>query len=102
MDTAATAPLAIPRDAGGKDNAHLPNSPRKEPQWALPGAILITLITFTLDLVMPRGASPDIGYCAAMLMAASTGRLRFLLGLAAACCGLSVFAYWIEPWEPSE
>jgi len=75
---------------------------RKEPWWALPGAILITLITFTLDLIMPRGASPDIGYCAAMLMAVATGRLRFLLALAATCCALAIFGYSLEPPAPSE
>jgi signal transduction histidine kinase len=102
MDSALTAPSAVPLDTEGQENSNLPKSARKEPWWALPGAILITLITFTLDLVMPRGASPDIGYCAAMLMAAATGRLRFLLALAATCCALAVFGYLVEPAAPSE
>jgi signal transduction histidine kinase len=77
-------------------------SARKEPWWALPGAIVITLITFTLDLVMPRGASPDIGYCAALLMAVVTGRVRFLLALGIACCALNAYGYWLEPPASSE
>jgi len=92
----------VPLDAARPQDAAVSKSARKEPWWPLSGAILITLITFTLDLIMPRGASPDIGYCAAMLMAAATGRLRFLLALAAACCALTVFGYWLEPPSPNE
>jgi len=51
---------------------------------------------------MPRGASPDIGYCAAMLMAAATGRLSFLLTAAAICCVLNAIGYWLEPRSPNE
>jgi signal transduction histidine kinase len=92
----------VPLDAARPQNTQVSKSARKEPWWPLSGAILITLITFTLDLIMPRGASPDIGYCAAMLMAAATGRLRFLLALAATCCALTVFGYWLEPPSPNE
>ncbi len=92
----------IPLDAARSPIANATKSARKEPWWLLAGAVLITLITFTLDLIMPRGASPDIGYCAAMLMAAATGRVRFLLALAATCCALAIFGYWIEPPAPSE
>ncbi|HEV8291591.1 MAG TPA: histidine kinase dimerization/phospho-acceptor domain-containing protein, partial [Tepidisphaeraceae bacterium] len=102
MDSALMALPVKFGEAAREQNSTFPKAVRKEPWWALPGAILITLITFTLDLVMPRGASPDIGYCAAMLMAASTGRVRFLLGLAGGCCALNVVGYWLEPPAPSE
>jgi signal transduction histidine kinase len=45
---------------------------------------------------MPRGASPDIGYCAAMLMAAATRRVRVLLALAVTCLGLTILGYTLE------
>src|SRR5207249_5008875 len=77
MDSASSLAVGLVNTAG-QQNSALPPPARREPWWVLPGAILITLITLTLDLVMPRGASPDIGYCAAMLMAAATGRIRFL------------------------
>jgi signal transduction histidine kinase len=96
MDSASpTLPIGLLNTAG--QNPSLPKPAWKEPWWALPGAIVITLITFGLDLVMPRSASPDIGYCAAMLMVAATGRLRFLLSLAATCCALNVLGYSLEP-----
>ena len=102
MDSASRALPVEFLDATSQQNPTVTKSARKELWWGLPGAILITLITLALDLVMPRGASPDIGYCAAMLMAAATGRLRFLLGLAATCCALNVFGYYVEPPAPIE
>ena len=96
-----TLPAGLDQTAGQKQP--ISKSEKTEPWWALPGAILITLITFWLDLIMPRSASPDIGYCAAMLMVAATGRLRFLFAWAAACCALNAFGYSLEPSAgPSE
>jgi signal transduction histidine kinase len=80
-----------------QQNLPLPKLVRKEPWWALPGVILFTLITLALDLVMPRGASPDIGYCAAVLMAIATGRIRLLLAMAAICSALTIMGYYLEP-----
>src|SRR3954468_2341533 len=101
MDSASPMPLGLA--TADRQKQQTESKPvRKEPWWAMPGTILFALITFTLDLVMPRGASPDIGYCAAMLMAVSTGRLGFLLAVAATCCALNAFGYWLEPPAPFE
>ncbi|HEV8606585.1 MAG TPA: ATP-binding protein [Tepidisphaeraceae bacterium] len=87
-------------DAALQQDQSLPKAVRKEPWWALPGAIVLTLLTLALDLVMPRGASPDIGYCAAVLMAATTGRIRVLLILASFCSALTIIGYHLEPHGP--
>jgi signal transduction histidine kinase len=84
-------------DADKPSNPDLPGVVRKEPWWALPAAILFVILTLALDLLMPRGASPDIGYCAAMLMAAATRRVRVLLSLAGICLGLTILGYYLEP-----
>jgi len=93
--TCRPASLGQP-DAVKPDQPVLAKVVRKEPWWALPGAILFIVLTLVLDLIMPSGASPDIGYCAAMLMAAATRRTRVLLALAVACLGLNILGYQLE------
>jgi signal transduction histidine kinase len=101
MDSAFTPASAMGQfDAVIKQDESLPKAARKEPWWALPAAIILTFLTLALDLVMPRGASPDIGYCAAVLMAATTGRLRVLLTFAAACFALTIIGYHLEDHGP--
>jgi len=73
-----------------------------EPWWAFPAAIFFTLLTLALDLVMPSGASPDIGYCAAVLLAATTRRLPIMLAFSAVCTGLAIMGYFLEPPAASE
>jgi signal transduction histidine kinase len=84
-------------DAVKEPNPNLPRVVRKEPWWALPGAIFFVVLTLVLDLIMPRGASPDIGYCSAMLMAATARRPRLLLPLAVICLAFTTLGYYLEP-----
>src|SRR4051812_31754998 len=96
MDSAS-----MPASLGKIDAAETKNRPiakvvRREPWWPLPGAIAFILFTLILDLIMPKGAWPDIGYCAAMLMAAATRRARVLLSLAVICLGLTILGYYLE------
>src|ERR1051325_8446998 len=96
MDSALEPASLGQIDAAENRNQPIAKAARREPWWALPGAFSFVLLTFVLDLIMPRGASPDIGYCAAMLMAAATRRVRVLLALAVTCLGLTILGYSLE------
>jgi signal transduction histidine kinase len=96
MDSAARPASLSEADAVENNEQPIAKAARREPWWALPGAILFVLFTLVLDLIMPKGASPDIGYCAAMLMAAATRQVRVLMAFAAACLGLTVLGYTLE------
>jgi signal transduction histidine kinase len=74
----------------------------REPWWAFPAAIFVTLLTLGLDLIMPSGASPDIGYCAAVLLAATTRRLSVLLSFSVICTALTIGGYYLEPHPAPE
>lgn len=93
----ASVPASLGQIDAAKVEPHtVTKTARREPWWPLPGAIVFILLTLVLDLIMPKGASPDIGYCAAMLMAAATRRVRVLLSLAAICLGLTILGYYLE------
>src|SRR3954447_24547774 len=102
MDSASMPASTGNFDAATVKNQSPAKAARREAWWALPGAIALILLTLLLDLVMPKGASPDIGYCAAMLMAAATRRVRVLLSLAAVCLALTIFGYYLEAHSQTE
>jgi signal transduction histidine kinase len=70
---------------------------RREPWWALPIAVILTAVTLTLDILLPRGASADILFCAVVLLAAATGRIGVLFAFAAICSALTITGYFLEP-----
>jgi signal transduction histidine kinase len=70
---------------------------RREPWWALPSAVVLTAITLALDIILPRGASADILFCAAVLLAAATARLSILLTFSCICSALTILGYFLEP-----
>ena len=48
-------------------------------------SIALTILFFGADLLLPRGATPAIGYCLVLIVAAEARRQSFLLGMTVAC-----------------
>jgi len=65
--------------------------------WAYitPGTIAVLL--FVGDLLIPRGATPAIGYCVIPVLAGGKQRPRFLLAITIACTILTWLGYFLEP-----
>src|SRR3954451_12651783 len=59
--------------------------------------ILATIIIFAADIVLPRGATPAIGYCLVPVLARATGRRSFVLALTGICTILTWVGYILEP-----
>jgi signal transduction histidine kinase len=55
------------------------------------------VLFFIADLLLPRGATPAIGYCLVLIVAAESRRGSFLLGMAVACSLLTWAGYFLEP-----
>jgi signal transduction histidine kinase len=52
---------------------------------------------FVADVLLPRGATPAIGYCLVPLLAVRTRRLWFILVTMAVCTVLTWAGYYLEP-----
>jgi len=57
----------------------------------------IAAILFIGDLLIPRGATPAIGYCAIPVLAGNARRREFLLAITIACSVLTGAGYFFEP-----
>ena len=55
------------------------------------------LVFFAADIVLPRGATPAIGYCFVLVLARATGRRGFMLGVAGVCTVLTWIGFFLEP-----
>ena len=73
--------------------------------WAYVFSVAVAIALLLADLALPRGATAAIGYCLIPLLAAATGRTRFLLGMTIACSALTWIGYFLEssgaPWWTS-
>ena len=63
--------------------------------YLTPGLIAAPL--FIGDLLIPRGATPAIGYCAIPVLAAAARRRDFLIGMTIGCTILTWLGYLFEP-----
>jgi two-component system CheB/CheR fusion protein len=52
---------------------------------------------FVLDMLLPRGATPAIGYTLVFVLASRSRRRGFLLGMAGVCVALTWVGYFLEP-----
>jgi len=59
--------------------------------------VVTTLIFFLADLLLPRGATPAIGYCFVPVLARATGQRPFLLAITGVCTILTWIGYALEP-----
>jgi signal transduction histidine kinase len=55
------------------------------------------LLFFAADIVLPRGATPAIGYCLVLVLARATDRRGFLLAMTGICSALTWVGYAVEP-----
>ena len=60
-------------------------------------AVGATFLFFVTDLVVPRGATPAIGYALVPALAAASRRRSFIVGATAACTALTWVGYFLEP-----
>jgi signal transduction histidine kinase len=59
--------------------------------------LVATLVFFIADVVLPRGATPAIGYCIVPVLARATAGRRFMLVLTGVCTALTWVGFVIEP-----
>lgn len=59
--------------------------------------IAIMMILFIVDLLTPRGTTPAIGYCIIPVLAARTGRRKFMIAITLVCMIFTVLAFFLEP-----
>jgi signal transduction histidine kinase len=60
-------------------------------------ALLVAAISFVGDTLVPRGATPAIGYALVPVLAGACRKRRILLGLTAACTLLTWAGLFLEP-----
>jgi two-component system CheB/CheR fusion protein len=60
-------------------------------------AVAAAAMFFVLDMLLPRGATPAIGYSLVFVLASRSRKRGFLLGIAGACIILTWVGYWLEP-----
>jgi len=65
--------------------------------WPVVLSITITICFFLADLLLPRGATPAIGYCLVPVIAVGLGRRDFLIAMMIACTVLTWVGYVLEP-----
>jgi two-component system CheB/CheR fusion protein len=72
-------------------------------QLLLPSAVASVLamvaaaLFFILDILLPRGATPAIGYTLVFVLASRSRKRGFLLGMAGVCVALTWVGYLLEP-----
>jgi signal transduction histidine kinase len=65
--------------------------------WEYITPCTIAALLFVGDLLIPRGATPAIGYCVIPVLAGGKQRPRFLLSITIACTILTWLGYFLEP-----
>src|SRR3954451_23288480 len=60
-------------------------------------AVAAAAFFFIMDLLVPRGATPAIGYTLVFVLASRSRKRGFLLGMAGACIALTWVGYFLEP-----
>jgi two-component system CheB/CheR fusion protein len=60
-------------------------------------AVAAAAMFFVLDVLLPRGATPAIGYSLVFVLASRSRKRAFLLGIAGACIILTWAGYFLEP-----
>ena len=65
--------------------------------WAYLASVGIAALLFAADTLMPRGATPAIGYCLVPVIAVGTRHTRFILAITIACTVLTWAGYIVEP-----
>jgi len=60
-------------------------------------AVVAAAFFFVVDVLVPRGATPAIGYTLVFVLASRSRRRGFLLGMAVACVALTWVGYFLEP-----
>jgi two-component system CheB/CheR fusion protein len=60
-------------------------------------AVAAAAMFFVLDMLLPRGATPAIGYSLVFVLASRSRKRAFLLGIAGACVILTWVGYFLEP-----
>lgn len=86
-----------------KRQAAIPLPPNRIPRHINPllGSWILQFLTisffFALDLVLPRGATPAIGYALLPVLAASNRKFSHLLFITALCTVLTWIGYFFEP-----
>src|SRR4051812_40957809 len=60
-------------------------------------AVAAAAFFFILDVLVPRGATPAIGYTLVFVLASRSRKREFLLGMAGACIILTWVGYFLEP-----
>lgn len=63
-------------------------------------SIALTAMVFLLDLILPRGVAPAIGYCVCVVLASASPWRGFLLSMTIICSILTLVGMALEP--PSE
>jgi signal transduction histidine kinase len=65
--------------------------------WYFFGTMALILVFFAADLLLPRGATPAIGYCLALVAAVGARHRGFSIGVAVSCSLLTWAGYFLEP-----
>ena len=60
-------------------------------------AVAAAALFFILDMLVPRGATPAIGYTLVFVLASRSRNRAFLLGMAGGCIALTWVGYFLEP-----
>jgi len=60
-------------------------------------AVVAAAFFFILDMLLPRGATPAIGYTLVFVLASRSRKRGFLLGMAGVCVALTWVGYFLEP-----
>ena len=61
------------------------------------GCLLLIVLFFIVDIVVPRGATPAIGYCLVPVLARNTHQRRFVFLITATCTVMTWIGYFLEP-----
>jgi len=74
---------------------------RTDRWWSYAIPVALVILFFVVDLVLPRGPTPAIGYCAAVLIGAMPRRRWFMISLTLVCTALTWLGFYVEaPGEP--
>src|SRR5689334_7509639 len=80
-----------------------PESGRRLSQVLAPSTLASVLagaaagLFFVVDVLIPRGATPAIGYTLVFVLASRSRQRAFLLAMACACTVLTWIGYFLEP-----
>jgi signal transduction histidine kinase len=72
-------------------------SPWSGDLWPGLASAALAILLFVGDVLIPRGATPAIGYCAIPLLASGVKRRGFVFGMTIACTVFTWVGYLVEP-----